>query len=128
MKMNRTLSSKSRVTVEARKWFDKVNGNTYHTVKISIENGGETETLKTNGLVYGYGDHWRQTACELLEKAGYKLNAATVKAINAAAGYEVQRGTTIKYGDFYGLKKYARLLEYYVNDDCKKRDALDLVR
>ena len=126
--MNRTLSSKSRVTVQARKWFDRVNGNTYHAVKISIENGGEAETLKTNGLVYGYGDHWQQTACELLEKAGYKLNAATVKAINAAAGYEVQRGKNIKYGDFYGLRKFARILDYHVSDDCKKRDALDLVR
>lgn len=126
--MNKTLSSKSRVTVRACKWFDRVNGNTYHTVKIIIENGGETETLKTSGVVYGYDDHWMQTACEMLEKAGYKLNAATVKAMNARAGYEIQRGTTIKYGDFYGLRKFARILDYHVNDDCKKRDALDLVR
>lgn len=126
--MNRTLSSKSRVRIEARKWFDRVNGNTYHAVKIDIENGGETETLKTNGLVYGYGEHWRQTACELLKEAGYKLHPSTVKSINTAAGYELQRDTEIKYGDLYGLHRYAKILDYYVQDDCKKRDALDLVR
>ena len=126
--MNKTLSSKSRVRIEACKWFDKINGNTYHTVKIDIENGGDSETLKTNGLVYGYGDHWKQTACELLDGAGYKLNAATVKSINAAAGYAIQRDTEIKYGDLYGLHRYAKILDYYVQEDCKKRDALELVR
>jgi hypothetical protein len=69
-----------------------------------------------------------QTACELLKEAGYKLHPSTVKSINTAAGYELQRGTEIKYGDLYGLHRYAKILDYYVQDDCKKRDALDLVR
>ena len=126
--MNKTLSSKSRIDVQARKWFDKVNGNTYHTVKISIENNGENDTLKTKGIVYGYDDHYQQTACEMLNKAGYKVNAQTVKKVNAAAGYELLKDTSFKYGYFYGLHRYARMLDYSVTDNCTKRDALALVK
>ena len=126
--MNKTLSSKSMIDIQARKWFDKVNGNTYHTVKIFIENNGENDTLKTKGIVYGYGNHYQQTACEMLNKAGYKINAQTVKKVNAAAGYEVLKDTSFRYGCFYGLHRYARMLDYSVTDNCTKRDALALVK
>ena len=52
----------------AKKWFDKVNGNTYHTVKvIDLETG---ETIIKTPITYGYGDHWMQTAYEELVKLG----------------------------------------------------------
>ena len=126
--MRKTLSSKSRIDVHARKWFDRVNGNTYHTVKIYIEGNGESDTLKTDGIVYGYDDHYEQTACEMLNKAGYKLNASTVKKVNNLVGYELLRDTSFKYGCFYGLHRYARILDYSVTDNCTKREALELVR
>lgn len=126
--MKKALSSNSRIDVKARKWFDKVNGNTYHTVRIYIEDNGNSEVLKTNGIVYGYGDHYEQTACEMLNKAGYRLNTATVKKVNNLAGYDAFRDTTFRYGCFYNLHRYARMLDYSVTDNCTKREALELVK
>ena len=52
---NRTI----KFTVEAKKWFDKVNGNTYHACKITRTRDGETLACPYE---YGYGDQYRQTA------------------------------------------------------------------
>jgi hypothetical protein len=60
-----TLKENDTVTLFARKWFDKVNGNTYHSVQIFV-NG---DLAGQNDFEYGYGDQYEQTAKELLEKA-----------------------------------------------------------
>jgi len=55
------------ITVLGRKWWDKVNGNTYNTARVMV-NGvtvGKTE------FQYGYGDFYVQAAAEWLEKNGY---------------------------------------------------------
>ena len=46
------------------RWFDKVNGNTYHSVKIERTKDGKI--LKSSPVIYGYGDHYRQTALDLM--------------------------------------------------------------
>lgn len=56
--------------IECRKWFDKVNGNTYHSVQISV--GGKV--VRTIGMTYGYGSAWEQTACSALKEMGYIPN------------------------------------------------------
>lgn len=38
-----------------KKWFDKVNGNTYNNAKVIDENG---KTLFYVGFGYGYGHHY----------------------------------------------------------------------
>lgn len=53
--------------IHGARWFDKVNGNTYHSVSINI--------LKTGKVIkvpfqYGYGDHYRQSALEILAGLG----------------------------------------------------------
>jgi hypothetical protein len=54
--------------VEGRKWFDKVNGNTYHSIVIT---DAETNTMLYHSpLTYGYGDAYRQTAMDYLIKEG----------------------------------------------------------
>ena len=80
--MNKTLSSNSWIYIQARKWFDRVNGNTYHTVKIVVFNHGEETELKTPVLVYGYDDAYQQTACKMLSDAGYKLHKSLVNKVN----------------------------------------------
>lgn len=52
-----------KFTVIAVKWFDKINGNTYHSVRCV--------RCKDNAIVvgpfqYGYGEHYRQTALYLM--------------------------------------------------------------
>lgn len=54
------------IHIEGRKYFDKVNGNTYHSVRI-FENG---EQIFHHGMTYGYGDQYLQTAIDGLEKLG----------------------------------------------------------
>lgn len=46
------------IIVNARRWFDKVNGNTYHSVQVFKNDKliGETP------FCYGYGDQYKQTA------------------------------------------------------------------
>ena len=55
------------ITILGRKWFDKVNGNTYNTAQILI-NG---ITVGKTPFQYGYGDHYVDLAGDWLEMNGY---------------------------------------------------------
>jgi len=54
------------LVVIGRLWFDKVNGNTYHSVNVYVD-GKHAFYVP---LTYGYGNHYLQTAGEELEKRG----------------------------------------------------------
>ena len=62
--MERTI----KFTVSARRWFDKANGNTYHSVKVIREKDG---AVLLAPMQYGYDEHYRQTAHEIMLKAGW---------------------------------------------------------
>lgn len=51
------------ITVIGRKWFDSANGNTYHTTRVLV-NG---EVFGTSEMQYGYGDHYIQSAAEMIK-------------------------------------------------------------
>lgn len=59
--------------VEARRWFQSSYGNTYHSCRVSKCEGEGTDWKETEiGTVqfnYGYGDHWKQTAFSIMDKA-----------------------------------------------------------
>lgn len=58
------MERKIEFIAHAVKWFDKVNGNTYHSVRIErVKDGAILKSLPIN---YGYGDHYRQTALDLM--------------------------------------------------------------
>ena len=52
----------------AVKWFDKVNGNTYHSVRVKRCEDG---SLICGKYTYGYGDSYRQTALEIMVDNGW---------------------------------------------------------
>jgi hypothetical protein len=56
------------VLIIGRRWFDKVNGNTYHTAELQV-NGN---FVAKSGMQYGYGDNYVETGKELLLQ-NYKL-------------------------------------------------------
>lgn len=56
------------VTVIGRRWFEKTNGNTYHSVQVYI-NG---DFYKGVGFDYGYGNAYAQTAIALIRQE-YKV-------------------------------------------------------
>ena len=66
----RVKKIKNQLLVIAAKWFDKVNGNTYHSVKVLVDN---VQIGKVT-YVYGYGEQYWQTAKEILQRAGYIAN------------------------------------------------------
>lgn len=74
------------------KWFDKVNGNTYHTAKI-IDT--ETGTIYYNRFQYGYGTHYLTTAREYIEG---DLGVKDFEIINGGELYG--RKSDIKNGRF----------------------------
>ncbi len=85
--------------VNAVKWFDKINGNTYHSVRITRTSDGAI--LKSFPIVYGYGDHYRQTALDLMAAN----NWIDAKYKNHAFQYERENNYPIQWEVRNGLKK-----------------------
>ena len=60
--------SRPSIVVVGRRWFDRKNGNTYHTSEILVNGVREYKSERA----YGYGDHYLDgTAAEWLESKGY---------------------------------------------------------
>jgi hypothetical protein len=56
---------KYKYTAQAVKWFEKVNGNTYHSVRIT---DNETGAILYCPFSYGYGEAYRWTALIAMSK------------------------------------------------------------
>ena len=48
-----------KLLIFVKKWFDKANGNTYHSIQFDIKN-----TIFFSGRKYGYGTQYKQTLKE----------------------------------------------------------------
>lgn len=62
--MKKELKKGDVITVIAKRWFERVNGNTYHSCVVYV-NG---DLIGEESFTYGYGSHYIQTAREILEK------------------------------------------------------------
>ncbi len=62
------MERKIKYIVNAVKWFDRVNGNTYHSVRVTRVRDGKT-IVPAVPYQYGYGEHYRQTALELMAQS-----------------------------------------------------------
>lgn len=96
----KTLKKGSIVTISAKRWFDKTYGNTYHSC-IVLVNG---EQIGKCPFTYGYGDHYLQTAEDILWKV-YKR----------PAGYSEHYHIT--YLRDFGIK-----VNYFVSDVQRRKD------
>ena len=56
------------IDVNAKEWFDKVNGNSYFSGNITINYGMKTEQEFKMPFQYGYGEQYTQEAKALLHK------------------------------------------------------------
>jgi len=63
-KRTRPLPNIRSLNIQGRLWFDKANGNSYHSVRIWA-NGKHLIDL---GITYGYEDMYLQTALEWLKQ------------------------------------------------------------
>ena len=57
-----------KFTCKAVKWLDKVNGNTYHSVRITRHKDGK---ILVGQFQYGYGEQYRYTALEAMFKSNW---------------------------------------------------------
>ena len=85
-------------TCIAYKWFDKINGNTYHSVRITRHSDNKTIV---HPLTYGYGEHYRQTAIETMVKNGW----IPEKYNNTLYLFERENNYPILWHVFEGLKR-----------------------
>ena len=65
--MNRVI----KFTVIAKKWFDKVNGNTYHSVRCIRH---KDNAIVVGQFQYGYGESYKQSALAVMYDAGWFKN------------------------------------------------------
>jgi hypothetical protein len=68
-KMKTTTETQTNIKslfIEARLWFDKTHGNTYHSVRLEADG----LSIGQVPMTYGYGEHYEQTAIEYLRKVG----------------------------------------------------------
>ena len=54
------------IVIEGRRWFEKVNGNTYHSARVYV-NG---EHIGSVDFEYGYGDQYIATGYMILKDKG----------------------------------------------------------
>lgn len=65
------------------KMFQKSYGNTYHTVTVIVND----EEMKSE-ITYGYGNHYLQTAADMLRNAGYDIPEDNGKAYAMMTKYD----------------------------------------
>ena len=99
---------KIKYICNAVKWFDKVNGNTYHSVRITKCSNGETIVGLHPPYEYGYGDQYRYTALASMEKAKWlplKYRGNHDSGFPKASGYERENDYPIAWNVSDGLKR-----------------------
>ena len=90
------------ITVIGRRWFDKVNGNTYHTAEILIDG----KPVHKVPFTYGYGEQYVQSAGEWLHKQGLiKLERYSNGGGQMLWTYCRDKGITFYHSASDGLKR-----------------------
>jgi hypothetical protein len=88
------LPTINSIFIEGRLWFDKINGNTYHAVKIEA-NG---RTIHYIPITYGYEDMYLYTALAWLKS--YGLVSEETRSI-----WELRESADIYWVSYYTPKR-----------------------
>ena len=99
------MERKIKFICNAVKWFDRVNGNTYHSVVIERMKDGKV--LKSS-MSYGYDGAYKQTALELMAKANWIPAKYSVKHSNGSDSlhlYDRENNYPIVWNVKDGLKR-----------------------
>lgn len=91
------------ILIQGRRWFDSINGNTYHSVSVEVDG----EVIGVEPFAYGYDDQYQQTALEILIDKG------------------ILPKLTYENGIPYGLRRTCETLEINLDTtvrDVRKRD------
>ncbi|MCP4527484.1 MAG: hypothetical protein GY833_16445 [Aestuariibacter sp.] len=94
-----------KFTVKAVKWFDRLNGNTYHSCRITRTRDG---AILTCPFQYGYGDQYMYTALEKMAQEKWlpaKYRKAAQHGGIACGAYERENNYPIDWYETKGLKR-----------------------
>lgn len=69
------------IDIQGKEWRDKVNGNSYCSVRVTIDYGMKTQKELRVPFTYGYGEYYRQAAFELLRERGILKGKLSDKVI-----------------------------------------------
>jgi hypothetical protein len=100
-----TMERTIKFTANARRWRDKINGNTYHSVRITRHRDGATLVCP---FTYGYGEQYRYTALDVMAKAGWipdKYNMKQPQGGTDCIMYERENNYPILWNVSDGLKR-----------------------
>jgi len=99
------------IDIHAKQWFDKVNGNSYFSARVTLNFGHKSVKTISLPFQYGYGDHYRDMAFQELIQLGIFKDA--IKHNN---------------GSTEGLHSYCErhkiTMRYNKQTDCLKRDVV----
>ena len=104
--MNRVI----KFTVIAKKWWDRVNGNTYHSVRCVRH---KDNVVVVGPFQYGYGEGYKQTALEVMVEARWfpkkyiidSKYASKSKQLESVFMYERKNNYPILWTVSEGLKR-----------------------
>jgi len=94
MNTTTTATQVNTIDINAKEWFDKVNGNSYFAGYVTI-NYGQPDAIKLNmPFQYGYGDSYQYAAMSLLKENGYTdaRYMQDLREQNIIVRYNIQRG------------------------------------
>lgn len=94
------------IDINAKQWFDKINGNSYFSAIVTINYGMKKEKRINIPFQYGYGDFYRFEAMKAVKKEYPEL-----AGIND-----------------YGMHLVGIIVRSHIDRRCLKRDVLNLVK
>jgi len=98
----KTLKKGDNIQILGKRWFERTNGNTYHSVDVYVNN----EFVGRQPYSYGYGDQYVQSGIEILREH-----------YNFPGKFKDE-----KYPSMYALKEYGINILQNVSDVSRKKD------
>jgi len=99
------MTRKIKFLAHGQRWFDKVNGNTYHSVKIVRL---KDDAVITCPFQYGYDDAYQETALKAMAENKWlppKYRKRNENGMYAAFNYERENNYPIAWSVSDGLKR-----------------------
>jgi hypothetical protein len=80
--VNKTAATTQVKTIDinAKEWFDKVNGNSYWSAQVTINFGMPDSKTVYVPFQYGYGNHYESVSLKQLQTDGILPNDETIYA------------------------------------------------
>ena len=97
------------IDIQAKEWFDKVNGNSYFSARVTINFGMKTENTVIVPFQYGYGDAYCHESFKTLKE----LKLIAIAGNPTYSAYIHQNKITMRA---------------YIQRDCLKRDVVNFVK